>query len=285
MNTLEFLEIAARLSRRLGLLWLNRIGHAILRCVYRNQLTIMWDDFLITGGIEHRHYLAALVRGQMEPGTLRVFRRLVPRGGVVVDVGAYLGVFTLVAARLVGDNGKVLALEVDPRSLPFLKQNIDQNGFVGRTQIIEVAASDTCGTAVFFLNEGGGSASSLVRPRSGYQKIQVPTARLDDLTANLPRVDVMKIDVEGAEVRVLRGAKRLLSRNSDISIICEVNPSALEAGGSSPQELIGVLKEFGFEVFQIDEATGTLIDLPDNWQGVKYVNVLAQRSGEAPKAD
>jgi hypothetical protein len=100
---------------------------------------------------------------------------------------------------------------------------------------------------------------------------------LDDLLKNVARVDVMKIDVEGAEPRVLRGAARVLERSPRITLFLELNPSALGASGSSPQELLGLLRTLAFQVRLIDEITGSLVDVPGTWDGIKYVNALAER--------
>lgn len=279
IEVLRRLDGAAWVLRRAGLVVATRIAREFARRIIRGGLRIAWDGFVISGGIEHRGYLASLRAGNREPGTLARFRERVPVGGVVIDVGAYLGVYSLTAARLVGPTGRVVACEADPRTLPWLRRNIELNGFQERVLVLDAAASDRRGRADFFLNDGDASASSLAVRRRGAHRIEVRTLPLDEALPSLPRVDVMKVDVEGAEPRVLRGATRLLARSPGAALVLEVNPSALEASGSSPEALLQFLSSLGFVPRAIDEETGELRALPDSWQGVKYVNVLADRGG------
>lgn len=275
---LQRLDAAARVLRRAGLAPATRVGRELARRVLRGGLRIRWDDFLVCGGIEHRGYLASLRAGRREPGTLARFREMVPPGGLVVDVGAYLGVYTLVAARLVGPTDRVVACEADPRTLPWLHRNVERNGFQDRVVILEAAVSDRSGRAAFFLNDGDASASSLAVRRPRARRIEVRTVALDEALADLLPVDVMKIDVEGAEPRVLRGAARTLARSPRATLILEMNPRALHASGSSPEDLLEILASQGFIPTAIDEASGELCNLPDSWAGVKYVNLLAGRA-------
>jgi FkbM family methyltransferase len=272
---LERLDALARVLRRVGLRGATRLGRQLVRRVYRNELSIHWQGLVLTGGIEHRGYLASLRRGEREPGTLSVFQRLVPRDAIVIDVGAYLGVYALLGARLAGAGGRVVALEVDPRTVPFLRRNVVENGLTTRVRVLEAAAADYTGTGRFFLNDGDASGSSLFVQRGPARDVSI--VRLDDVLADLPRVDVMKIDVEGAELRVLRGATDVIARSPNVAVICEVNPRALRAADAAPEDFVELFRELGFHVHRIVEPTGNLVELPKDWGRVKYINVLAQR--------
>lgn len=278
VDLLARMDRVAVVLRRAGLRPLIRVGREILRKVLRDHLSVEWDGFTVTGGIEHRGYLRSLRAWQREAGALAVWRTFLRPGATVVDVGAYLGAFSLVAARIVGSSGRVFALEPDPRNVPHLRRNVAINGYEGIVRVFAVAASDKSGPARFYLNDGDASGSSLVRAYPRARLVEVPCVSLDELLAEVGRVDAVKIDVEGAEPAVLRGTASLLERSPEAHLICEVNPTALSAGGSSPEELLSALSKSGFACHAIEEPTGELLPLPTDWSRVKYLNVLARPS-------
>lgn len=150
--------------------------------------------------------------GQYERTKMGLFRRCVKGGMVVVDVGANLGDFTLVAARAVGPSGKVVAFEPDPQNFGWLIKSVERNAFKN-IEIRQEALSASEGVAPFFLSDVSGwhtlkaGQISLSGERA---PITVRTRPLDTLT--LDRLDVVKIDVEGAEYEVLSGAERHLAQ-------------------------------------------------------------------------
>lgn len=150
--------------------------------------------------------------GQYERTKMGLFRRCVQHDMVVIDVGANLGDFTLVAAKAVGPRGKVVAFEPDPQNFGWLTKSVGRNGFKN-IEIRQEALSASEGTAPFFLSDVSGWHTLNVGqvPLSGERApIVVQTRPLDTLT--LDRLDVVKIDVEGAEYEVLCGAERHLQR-------------------------------------------------------------------------
>ncbi|GBC84988.1 hypothetical protein HRbin11_01428 [bacterium HR11] len=277
LDVLNTMDAVARLLRWAGLRQVTRWGREMVRRVLGDSLRIDWEGLTLTGAIEHRGYLRSLREGRREPGTVALVRRLVPEGVTVVDVGAYIGVYALLAAKIVGSEGKVYAFEPDPRNFAVLRRNVMLNHLQDIVVCFEAAASDRNGLAKFFINEGDASASSLVRPYPHAREVQVPCVRLDEALADIGAVHLMKVDVEGAEIKVLQGAEGLIRRSPDLWLICEVNPSALAAGGTSPAELLGLLSEFGFTARVIDENTMQLYQIPEDWSRVKYVNILAHR--------
>lgn len=283
LDLLARMDRVAGFLRRAGLRPFTRFGRETLRMVLRNHLRVEWNGFVVAGGIEHRGYLRSLRAGQREAGTLAVWRTLLRPGTTVVDVGAYLGAFSLVAARVVGPSGRVFALEPDPRTAPYLRRNVTRNGLEMVVDVFEMAAYDAPGRARFYLNDGDASASSTVRGRPRARVTEVPCVTLDGLSERVGRVGALKIDVEGAEPAVLRGAVSLLRRSPGVRLICEVNPEALVAGGSSPSELLGLLGDLGFTCSVIGEPCGELQPLPRDWRAVKYVNVLARPVAEVKR--
>ena len=131
--------------------------------------------------------------------------------GVFVDIGANIGRYAVMQARKLHE-GKVIAIEPMPKDFKILKKNISLNRLKNIIPI-EIACSDKKGNADFWLGaEGEGTAHSLFEIKNRSRKIRVKTDTLDNIIRDLKikRVDLMKVDVEGAEPNVFRGAKKIL---------------------------------------------------------------------------
>ena len=162
-------------------------------------------------------------------------------GDTAIDVGAHYGVYSLLMAAKCGQSGHVVAFEPDPYAREILARNVTLNPNVMRPVIESAACFDEIGRAVLF-SCGGNSQSSLVRSAVGVsdahksEEITVTTLTLDSY---LSRHDLgpqcVKIDAEGAEVRILKGAVNLLAGNAEI--ICELHPYAWPEFESSLTEL------------------------------------------------
>ncbi|MBK9180783.1 MAG: FkbM family methyltransferase [Acidimicrobiales bacterium] len=150
-------------------------------------------------------------RDALEP-ELAVLDRLVGPGQVVVDVGANTGVYALKAGRLVGPSGTVVAIEPNPDMIGWLQGNVRANG-LGNVRVRMLAAGERTGAATLWENRDAPNSFSLVRRAAGagFSVLVVP---LDELLAweGLEHVDLVKIDVEGAEDAVLAGAAGLIER-------------------------------------------------------------------------
>ena len=162
--------------------------------------------------------------------SLKVFSELCQESSRILDVGAYSGIFSLVAAT---DNSSVgiVAVEPNPLILPTLKKNVSANGFDDRIQIVEAAASDSEGHGVLYLNSES-MQSSLERgfgttPQTG--EVGVPMRTLDSIVDDYGLADLVKIDVEGAELRVLRGSTSLIERARPTFILELLNVKAFES--------------------------------------------------------
>jgi FkbM family methyltransferase len=150
-------------------------------------------------------------------------------GDVCVDVGANIGVMTFLAASIVGSEGRVIALEPNPGNVQLLYRGLLLNGFAN-VQVLPLAASDR--RAVFSLS--GRSNTHLVEPRgpSGGGSF-AQSVTLDEVAADLPRVDFVKMDIEGHEPQALRGSVRLIARHHP-TLLVEFNPRCLKTQDEDP---------------------------------------------------
>jgi FkbM family methyltransferase len=150
-----------------------------------------------------------------EPQLLKYLNQYLCPGGVMFDVGANLGIYTLVAAYIVGHQGQVYSFEPDPQNNPWLQKNIGKNNLTN-THVFDVALASTYGETILYQDVTTHRTSSLVagawNPDSAStQRIMVKTIPLDHFVHQIERLDFIKIDVEGFEYEVLKGAQNLLS--------------------------------------------------------------------------
>lgn len=185
-------------------------------------------------------------RGALEPELQERLRRLVVPGWTVWDVGASIGFFTLGLARLVGPDGLVVAFEPDTGVARRLRRHLAMNS-LDNVQVQEVAAWSRAGRLVFGIRpDDRGRVHARVGDGSG----EVECVALDDVLPGGPAPQLVKIDVEGAEVEVLRGAGELLGAHGPV-VVCEVH---LERGRAAWRlaEVLELLAGHGYETETLD---------------------------------
>ncbi len=207
---------------------------------------------------------AVYVSGQFEPGELSYVRACVTLGATTADIGANIGVHSLVMADCIGDAGRHHAFEPSA-AFERLADNVTLNRFGGRVTLNRCAVGATSGHLDLHLCRPGREAftSAGIPLGAGSDTgatFRVPMVALDDYAAQkgIEAFDFVKMDVEGYEVEVLRGAQRLLSGRAISRLMFEVNTTCLRSCGSSPGELMSIVREAGFELRLLDHNTGKL---------------------------
>lgn len=184
-----------------------------------------------------------------EPSTFKFLKEHTPIGGTVIDLGAHIGLFSVVAARLVGPGGKVFAFEPTAFTRGVLEQTIKLNGVSDRVEARSEAVGETTGTANFFDSGDELSVSnSLISygslSRSG---TEVKVSSLDEFVATRgAHVDFLKIDVEGAELQVLRGAEKTFEMRPFVSL--GLHPEPIATAGGTLGEIWDVLAKYRMSV-------------------------------------
>lgn len=198
--------------------------------------------------------------------------RLVEPGGTVVDVGANIGFFSGLLAHRVGQHGTVHAFEPHPSIYGDLSRQVDRwrasNLPLGRICLHGVAASSSKGSSTLFEPVGfdnnhgmaslevGGSESDTSKTKGRSWEIQTET--LDEVLANVGKISVLKVDVEGHELSVFKGARRLLEEG-------RISHLVFEEHHSFPSQATQYLADAGYQLFQIGRKfDGPLLDEPDN---------------------
>lgn len=216
-----------------------------------------------------------MANGLFEPHVTRLIKTLLRPGMTVVDVGANIGYYSLLAARLVGEQGAVWAFEPAPSLADLLTRSIAENGYEGRVHVIPAAVGDVSGAATLHVNVAEPFLSSLYdetpensrggRAHDGrIELVEVRRTTLDDWAAahGWPAVDLVKIDIEGGEKPALEGMAELSRRNPHLKLIIEFNVTALRSAGVTPTKFFATLQARGFNRVSVIGERPRVLDLP-----------------------
>lgn len=232
-----------------------------------------------------RKYLIKEQAQDFEEKEVERVKRVIKRGDTVLDIGANVGYYTLLMARLVGDTGKVYAFEPDPLQFYYLKKNVIKNGY-RNVVLVNKAVSDHNGTGHLFLcdlNTGNHKIYDCGRNR---EYIDVDTVTLDALFPNREKnIGFIKIDVEGAEPAVINGMERLIDKHDHLEMITEFNPLYLRDFGTGPVEYLNLLREKDFVIYDINgksvgpATNGDLLDKYDDDIEINFTNLYCIKTG------
>jgi FkbM family methyltransferase len=180
--------------------------------------------------------------GDYEPDKFAFLRAHTRPGHHVLDIGAHIGLFSVVLSRLVGPRGRVFSFEPTPHLRATLHDTVRMNSCEHNVTIHGEALSATTGHAVFHdTGEVGSNANSLVESARSARRLDVATVSVDDFAATHHiKLDVLKIDAEGAELSILEGARETLT-SSRPAVQLEVHPAQIERSGRSLEEMWGLL--------------------------------------------
>lgn len=176
--------------------------------------------------------------------------RVLKPGWCCVDIGANHGYYTLIMADAVEAHGRVLAIEPQPQLAELLRLTLEVNGLHHHTTVLQKAVADTVSrTTYLVVPRYRGLDATLHREATGADDVvEVETVPLDQITADWPRVDLIKIDAEGAEETIWRGMRQTLERHQGITIIMEMNCSRYTDPHAFMREILGA----GFPLRHID---------------------------------
>lgn len=196
--------------------------------------------------------------GVYEPLTVKRFQERIRPGDTVLDIGAHIGYYTLMAARRVGVRGKVYAFEPDKDNLALLAKNIKINGYKN-VVVVDKAVANSTKKAKLFLSSVSTGMHSLIDIDSGgnggsKSSTVVHTISLDDFFGkNPPRVSVIKMDIEGGEYAAAEGMTRILRKSKKLVLFAEFSPFAIKKSRKSPNGFLNLLKRYDFRLYCIDE--------------------------------
>jgi FkbM family methyltransferase len=190
------------------------------------------------------------VMGTFESHTCEFIERSIEEGMAVVDAGANIGFYSLLAARRVGPTGKVYAFEPEAANFALLRKNIGLNGYTNIRALPAALAESTGRVALYLSNEGSGSHSIYRDAAVGSRSVEVETVSFDEFweAEERPAIGFIKMDIEGAEAAALEGMNNFLEATRRLTMITEFFPGALRAAGTDPESYLRRLSSLGFQV-------------------------------------
>ena len=184
-----------------------------------------------------------------EASTTKLFKKKIDPGMTIIDIGAHIGYFTRLFSKLAGKNGKIYAFEADDENFSLLKENTSS---LKNAQIFNKIISDKTGLMFLFKIKGCSGGHSIIKNPESHKSIEIPSITIDDFIAEkgIKNVDIIKIDIEGAEPLAFLGMKKTIEKSKKMKILMEFNPKALESGNVIPMEFLEECSH-SFDFFQI----------------------------------
>ena len=221
---------------------LLRSNREIVRNVQGHKMVLN----LSLGGINRHLFLY----GCCEPECTRIYSDIIPKGANILNIGANTGYYVLLEARVAS---RVYALEPSPQNLESLRKNISINGYEDRVEIHELAIGARTGKA--YLSVSGAPhhhrLAGSAEIRHGKNFIEVTTATLDEFLKDKD-VDIINMDIEGAEWFAVNSMKDFLSRRTyPLILFLEVHPELIRYYGGHEQKMLELLSGFGFKVSHV----------------------------------
>ncbi len=235
---------------------LRRAANAAIRAALPERVRVgeamVWlnpDDPVVSG---------ALAFGVYERGEIAFFRSRFGGDMIFVDVGANVGLYSAIALSTPGFRGRVLAIEPHSESRSYLHKTLQSNGPAGAAQISELAASDRPGTLTLYKNRENKGDNRVYPDSLLHGEETVGADSLDNICRRhgISTAQFIKIDVQGAEANVVRGASGLFARSADCILMTEFWPYGLARCGADALEYLEMLQDLGFRLYELPDTSG-----------------------------
>ena len=234
---------------------------------------------------DSNHSMRMYAGQQYEPFETMVMSRQIRQGDIVLDIGAHIGYYTLIFAKLVGPAGLVFAFEPEPSSFAVLKENIRMNAY---TNVVpeQLAITSERGEAPLYINPIQPGDNRIYDSHDGSPFVKVKAVSLDDyFSFYTGEIDFIKMDIQGAEMAALQGMSSLLRKSPSVIIFSEFWPFGLTTFGVDPVDYLTALQRYGFYLQNINDKRGKLETISDFGTFASqyppstetYTNILATR--------
>lgn len=248
----------------------ERAGKLIIQTLHGVKLLI---DPAKDKGVE----LALYQTGTYEKGTIQLLGDFLKKGSVFMDIGANIGLMSTIASKIVGEKGRVYAVEANPKTIEVLRHNCAIN-LCENIEILPIALASEKGSAILYenwnVNRGGASLIS----QGDEHGITVSKERLDDLFSPESPVHLVKIDVEGFELEVLKGGIAWFKTQQPVFII-EVSTQRSNQEGATPESIMSFVAELGNYSFYKQKGTkerrGKLVSVTSAQDLPEHDNLIA----------
>jgi FkbM family methyltransferase len=245
------------------------VGAGVARAARKNKVELDGHTYFLDKSDSNR----MSIRDTYEPLQTYVMKKLIEPKSHVIDLGANIGYYTMLMARSVGPQGKVYAFEPDPGNLALLKKNIGANGYKN-IQVETAAVSNQNGRVKLHKEKWNDATPSLWKSEHTTSFVEVDTIRLDQFfDANPMAIQMIKMDIEGAEGKALEGMEQTIKRSPGLVIVTEFLPTVMERLGTQPLNFLTRLERHGFRLFNIDEEKRVLEPITSQGFHERYAGV------------
>ncbi len=214
-------------------------------------------------------------------------KHIIKKGDNVIDLGANIGYYTLISAKLVGESGNVFAFEPDPSNFEILLKNIKENKHKNVTPV-QKAVSNNSGKINLYISKRNYASHRIFDAGDNRESIEIDVITLSDFFKKIKMsIKFIKMDVEGAEGATLLGASEIIDNSKDLIIMMEYFPKFIKKFGMNPEEILKLLIEKNFKIFHINQKKNKLepITLTKfieefNEDRKNYANILCIKGNE-----
>ncbi|WP_428326234.1 FkbM family methyltransferase [Nitrosopumilus sp.] len=221
--------------------------------------------------LDHNDSLSLSLYGYHEKTETELVKQEIKPGDVVLDVGANIGYYTLLFAKLVGPQGHVFAFEPEPKNFELLTKNVNVNGYKNVT-LIQKAVSNNNEIKNFYLTNTNTISHRLSKPHNECKSIKIETISLDDFIDKHDIVNFIKIDIHGSEGNAIKGMLSILKKNETIKLLQEWWPDAIKEYDMDPEEHLRILNELGFSLYEVDDINNKIMKTSIEKLMKKYPN-------------
>ena len=246
--------------------------------IWRRELSV-WNQRMRAPSLDRLVFLGLHRAGLMGAEEARLLEKLIEPGMQILDIGANIGLYTLLLARLAGKIGRVFAFEPEPNLFSILCENCAANDATNITPF-QCAAGDTNRRAKFQRATFNSGDNRLGESKRDTQSIEVEVSRIDEvLSAHI--VQFIKLDVQGHELAALNGMEQILASSPEVCVLFEFWPIGLRAAGASPEALFSFFRERGFLIYEMERERPRQLEAPtqlvERLGANGYTNLLATR--------
>lgn len=215
-----------------------------------------------------------LTNNDYEDETRKEIEALLKPGNIFFDLGANIGFYTVLSAKIVGPLGKVYSFEPTPSTRVFLSQNVNTNNLDDNVIIEEYAISDTVGKAFFEVTDN--SECNTILDSSALNAIEVNTISIDEYCKlkGIQSIDLIKIDIEGQELKAINGMKNINNLSPDLKLVFEFHASNIKKNNESADIIFQTLSNMGFKKFKVLLKEPIEFTINDN---LDFIDELAKR--------
>ena len=244
--------------------------------IERNFLYLNPNDPVVSGAIFFNVY---------EKNETNFLKSICFEGMNVLDIGANIGFYTSIFSQFAGDKGIVIAIEPDKESYKYLLESINCFNYKNVLSF-PIAASDTRKKLPLFISKENRGDNRLYATEQKRNSIMVDCLTIDELLKEneIRNLDLIKIDVQGYESKVLKGMSKIVRSSKKLILISEFWPKGISQSGENPKEYLNMLRKMKFQLFEL-KSNGSLILLKqseddkfiEKYRGRRYTNIIGKK--------